>query len=476
MKSAKFSTLEKYRFLTSSNAVIRLVGGVLLVALFTLVPNRVSALSVSTYPSSNTFFNTNHRISGGCLTTTVSLQNDISWFVGDSINNIQDPCNYKTVTSNGQTTLSYDSSMGKGYSNIYYNGLNKTTDTYSYIGGSTSLTNSTSGFNAIPRSMRNAVTGYSFNFGNIGNNSTDFNTPILDSDASDSYTLFLYTFNSAMGTAGFTPDFRSSIEVYDLNGNDISETTLGDTTYEGYVYDKIKTSVNFSCGLVSSLTPIPEQFDTSSFTDDTCFITFVIPTSANYTVRIKNNFAFNGGAFDYNLKDSNGNLIPSWRLSMFQMQPSYKDLGTNWSQDSEISLKHDLPVLQILIPQTKSDAEYLVNFANTLYDNHSNNMNNYGTPPNNSIYQNWWDVFTISFVFPFRSFFSSFSNEHCVNIPIIASMVHSSSTQYCTWWSSDIRNVLTPVFSLFSLALLTGFIMHWLSERSTTINISGGKE
>lgn len=78
----------------------------------------------------------------------------------------------------------------------------------------------------------------------------------------------------------------------------------------------------------------------------------------------------------------------------------------------------------------------------------------------------WFDVFHLDVLFPFTSLFSSFTNNRCVDIPIISSWIHSVDTQYCTWWSQDIRNTLTPVFNTLALMILFGFVIHWLNGSS----------
>lgn len=79
--------------------------------------------------------------------------------------------------------------------------------------------------------------------------------------------------------------------------------------------------------------------------------------------------------------------------------------------------------------------------------------------------QSWWgNIFNLSaIVFPFHAFFSGFSDNSCVAIPVIGGMLGlGSNQQYCSWWSSGIRTILTPVFSLSAIMLIFGFIMNWL--------------
>lgn len=441
------------------------LGGVLSALAFSLIPNSANALQVAKFPDADYHFNSSSIIAGGCITTNANLGNGIEWLVGSSLDatNITDPCHNATVDNPSPTHLSYDSTFSNGRSYIEYTGNSKTTDTYT----SGDITNKTRYWGQIPRNLYNATVGFNFAFGTLGD-SNDFRTPVMDAGASDSYTLFLYTFSSPSGTTGFIPTLVSNVGVLDINGNDISNTPYLDSTYSQEITNKIKKSINYSCGDVASQTPIPEEFDTSTFTNDTCFITFVVPTSANYQVQMSQ-FSFIGASEDYDIKLEDGNNIDRWRMSIFQITDSYKSMETNWNGD----LEHSLPVLQYLAPNTQLDGDYLMNFAETLFANHEYNMTHKGTPPNNSIYQNWWDVFTISFTFPFQNLFTAFTDNQCVDIPIIAGMLHSSTTRYCTWWSASVRNILTPVITMASLMLATGFAMRWLSEKTSVITIGG---
>lgn len=441
------------------------LGGVLSALAFSLIPNSANALQVAKFPNADYHFSSSSIIAGGCITTNANLGNGIEWLVGSSLDatNITDPCHNATVDNPSPTHLSYDSSFSNGRSYIEYTGNSKTTDTYT----SGDITNKTRYWGQIPRNLYNATVGFNFAFGTLGD-SNDFRTPVMDSGSSDSYTLFLYTFSSPSGTTGFIPNFVSNVGVLDINGNDISNTPYLDSTYSQEITNKIKKSINYACGDVASLTPIPEEFDTSTFTDDTCFITFVVPTSANYQVQMSQ-FSFIGASEDYQIRLESGDNLDRWRMSIFQITDSYKLMQTNWNNN----LEHSLPVLQYLAPNTQSDGDYLMNFAETLFANHEYNMTHRGTPPNSSIYQNWWDVFTISFAFPFQNLFTSFTDNQCVDIPIIAGMLHSSTTRYCTWWSASVRNILTPVITMASLMLATGFAMRWLSEKTSVITIGG---
>lgn len=77
------------------------------------------------------------------------------------------------------------------------------------------------------------------------------------------------------------------------------------------------------------------------------------------------------------------------------------------------------------------------------------------------------NLFNFSVFNPFAPIFNLFTNGNsCASIPIIAGMLHAESSQYCSWFPSSVRNVLTPVFSIVSVMLIFGFFVHWLGSSS----------
>ena len=97
---------------------------------------------------------------------------------------------------------------------------------------------------------------------------------------------------------------------------------------------------------------------------------------------------------------------------------------------------------------------------------YANGMTTYNPNPGSSF---WSGIFSLdSLVFPFRNFFSGFTAAQCVNIPTLAGMLNlPSSQQYCTWWASGTRAVLTPIFNVASMMLLFGFVIHWVRKDNT---------
>lgn len=85
-------------------------------------------------------------------------------------------------------------------------------------------------------------------------------------------------------------------------------------------------------------------------------------------------------------------------------------------------------------------------------------------------------LFGFSFLNPFAPLFQMFSdNNSCANIPTLAGLIHSESTQVCPWFDSSVRNITTPVLGLSSMMLIFGFAVRWLGSRSGNfIEDSGG--
>lgn len=84
-------------------------------------------------------------------------------------------------------------------------------------------------------------------------------------------------------------------------------------------------------------------------------------------------------------------------------------------------------------------------------------------PPDTGIFSKIADVFMFNFLNPFAPLFSLFSSgQHCVDVPIIANMLGSPHSRYCSWFSSSVVSVLTPVFGLSGMMLVFGFFVRWL--------------
>ena len=120
-------------------------------------------------------------------------------------------------------------------------------------------------------------------------------------------------------------------------------------------------------------------------------------------------------------------------------------------------------------------SESCLDTAGTLLNNyhikHSNDVSGWDFTQNPG--SSWFNVFNFGVIFPFSSLFNSFTDNRCVDIPIIASWLSTSQSHVCTWWSNDIRSTLTPIFSTISLMILFGFIINWLKGSSSPLFSSG---
>lgn len=68
---------------------------------------------------------------------------------------------------------------------------------------------------------------------------------------------------------------------------------------------------------------------------------------------------------------------------------------------------------------------------------------------------------------PLQSWFGGFSNNTCVNIPNLASWLHSNETQICSPWPSNVRSVMTTVVTGLVFLVFFGFIISWVKKNDT---------
>lgn len=84
-------------------------------------------------------------------------------------------------------------------------------------------------------------------------------------------------------------------------------------------------------------------------------------------------------------------------------------------------------------------------------------------------------IFNFNLLNPFAGIFGLFKPPTtCASIPTLARWVHSDTSTVCSWWSSDITSVLTPVFGIFSMMIVFGFLVRWLSGSSGNGTIDNG--
>ena len=469
-----FSTLKKYRFLTSSsNAVIRLFGGVLLVALFALVPNRVSAYTDISIPSSDTTqrLTTTHNIRGGCFFTAYDVYEGFRPYLGSLLDGTN-MCGYRFVNNK----ISYYDNTRVAYSQAVYNGSSFNYSPASTVGGYNIL-------NTWSESVINEYGQHAYN------TLHDINLVLQNCPASGScsdgiklnnningYAIFVYSYKptadllGSFGTTIRTSATASGWGMYNLDGSAVADYDIN-----AYADDVSKSIVfgSFSSSELENL--LPENMQQYNRGDDYQYIIGAFPTFNDKYLKattipflpengINYNWSYNGGVL---------NLDGYFDFLGYQTGGSYKNIGKGVSQFDFNDVQFGLSICT-----NSEECDYYSNF-NTLYrDNHSKALESGTGSGNTSVFMGWFDIFNFGLLFPFTNFFNAFSGSNaCVSVPIIGGMLHNPNTQYCSWWSSDIRNVLTPVFSIASIMLIFGFIMHWLRSNDTALGeTKGGKK
>lgn len=82
------------------------------------------------------------------------------------------------------------------------------------------------------------------------------------------------------------------------------------------------------------------------------------------------------------------------------------------------------------------------------------------------------NVFNFAIADPMLGLFSLFVDTTCVNIPIIAGMINVNNSQVCSPWSVSVRSILTPVFTVGGTMLLWGFVINWLRNDGSMVEVS----
>lgn len=83
--------------------------------------------------------------------------------------------------------------------------------------------------------------------------------------------------------------------------------------------------------------------------------------------------------------------------------------------------------------------------------------------------------FNFNVLNPFAPIFDAFKDSGCQKIPTIGSWLHNPNAEVCPIFPSSVRNVLTPVFSMFSMMLIFGYVIAWLNGGlSGGVHVIGG--
>lgn len=157
--------------------------------------------------------------------------------------------------------------------------------------------------------------------------------------------------------------------------------------------------------------------------------------------------------------------VSDYTFRYIGLSPYYQKNGTLYTRDWDKFMTFRFEALD------EEAALEMSNLASSLYTANFNSRQGWSGANSSSPGISWWTgIFNLSnIIFPFRNFFG-FTSSQCASIPILGGMLGlGSGAEYCSWWPGSIRSILTPVFSVASMMLLFGFVLHWLKGRDQDI-------
>lgn len=451
-----------------------LVGGVLLSCLLALIPNYVSAVDFPEYNTSDynvRLFTSNSTQLYGCNTVrsasgvlTVGARGSIT-----GMDNNPSGCGYYMNSQSGLTWRSSGVSSTYAYD---LNGQLESGSTPSYIQSSLSNQDYTS------KNFRTSVYALgSTGFDPAGVNA-DYST--ISAQSGDSqYGKYIFMMawkvpNDQYKVAShLTPALDTSRSLYGLP-NGVSDEQFNKDVYEHTVMRFAESPNNYVPLDLANYFALKMNLAQCGGWDScnvAWIISYIPQYSSDYWIQklqfnVINSYSQNsidicfGGFSQYEVGFGNYCGSDSWpRLSYFYLSKPYT-LSNAWSDNliSDVFTARFNCVSGTCLDQTA----LLIRNVEDLH-----NEDTSGWDFSENVGSSWFDVFHFNLAFPFAQLFTSFTNDSCVDIPIIAGWLGTNQNRYCTWWPSSIRSTLTPVFSSISLMLLFGFAVSWLKGRSS---------
>ena len=481
------------RFRTS-----RLVGGVLLVALLALVPSSSASAYKAVFDnlnSSNTFYDTSSMpyvlssiASYGCswgnyyMPGTNTDLNNTYTLLDDHLTGHY--CSNGVRFSGSEPHAYYPAPLGTyplSSSVTFNNNVSVSSSSFDYYGYLDD--HNASNYSTMPLST--VISRFNLKLVNHNDSTSSVLYPNVSSSLNNPYFIGHFSFalnypNSGMWSTGFQPTIDASSLRIKRFSDDVLLSDSNSAKYNS-ILDSIRESIVFTCNdsFDESILP-PGLVDTSKITGDVvCSIFFELPAVSGYYYDFSDqygdqliSFSMSGsipGYDDWITNDVIDDYDPirfMFRNNFYYGQPGSKD---NFAMSS--------PYFQLFVCEDQYECDYLNNLHSLLKDNRSQLTQR---PTDNSsaggsIFDSWWSVFGFNFLFPFRSLFGSFTDQSCVEIPIIAGMVHSSNSTYCSWFPASVKNVATPVLVSIAMMVLTGFIYSWLRDSDRmSISVSKG--
>lgn len=153
-------------------------------------------------------------------------------------------------------------------------------------------------------------------------------------------------------------------------------------------------------------------------------------------------------------------------VNAINSQPQAKDYTQNLNSiNSGIgSVNNNLNQVNNNLNDLKDSQDQANQDANDRYEDEKDTINDNGDSANSS----WTDnTDNLKFDAPtglFSWLWSVGTTEQCVNIPVINSLLHANTPQYCSWWSTSFRSIASPIINIFIVMFLSGFVIRWLSR------------
>lgn len=136
-----------------------------------------------------------------------------------------------------------------------------------------------------------------------------------------------------------------------------------------------------------------------------------------------------------------------------QLDTVVSTMGT--SQDSLDAINDNIDTVNDNIAQSNQDAnDRYQDEKDTIQDNADNTVDSWDDAQEGLTFQAPTGLFSW--------FWSLGTTDQCINIPVLASLLHSNETTYCSWWSTEIRSIVSPVINIFLVCIVSGFIIKWL--------------
>lgn len=119
------------------------------------------------------------------------------------------------------------------------------------------------------------------------------------------------------------------------------------------------------------------------------------------------------------------------------------------------AINNNVSELQQTMEQANDDAnDRYQDEKDTIQDNADNSVDSWEDAQQNLTFEE--PTWLLSW------FWSLGTTEQCINIPVLASLIHSNETTYCSWWDTTIRSIVSPIVNIFLVCIVSGFIIKWL--------------